>query len=969
MKRKHLGMVSSLAMMACGLGFAPVAAQAQDAAAAAPAPDPNTVVVVTGLRKSLQSAISIKKNASGVVDAINAEDIGKFPDTNLAESIQRIPGVTIDRNNGEGSRVTVRGFGPEYNLITLNGRSMPGGVSYNSQSASRSFDFENISADGISGVSVYKTGRADVPSGGIGSTIDIRTARPFDYKTMQATLQVKGTDDTTLNKTKVTPEISGLFSDTFDNGHLGFLVNGDYSQRDSRLEQVFIGAWLPDVVPNSGANITSSNTNPGGHTWAPQNENFMYTDHFRTRVNGQAVLQWRPMDTLVMTADYTYTLYKETAQNHEAGAWFTYGGDLHNATINSNGTVTNFEDAGADLSFQDSNDKYRNENKSTGFNAKWDASDNLTLTFDASDSTAVSGHGAGGNNAFALIGFQDAQPGYNDAIFSAKQFCTCNLDIPKTTYVFTPGHSYDNLTTSNLAGLFAEDNANYFRTEIKQVRADALWRNRSDNALKSLKFGVEDTQFSTVAESWQDQLSLGFYGDTGKMNIPYTKVSTAGMFSGFTGGGQTSVPYMYTYNLDDAVKAGASQYGWQWGIPAVPLNNDHIREDTKAVYAQADFAADFNGMQFKALAGIRYEHTDVTASSLVQVPQAIVQTSATEYFTQFASGSTFSDVKKQYNEFLPSLDTSLALRDNLILRASYSKTITRSDLTDMVGTQAFSSDPKVGARTINAGNPGLLPYESNNVDLTAEWYPDKDTYFTVNYFSKWVDNFLTTSTTTVQVPGLTDPAQGPRAQQAKTELAAKGNSNPSSQDIFQQMSIDAGGASQFTGTSADPVITWQETMPTNANSVVLHGWELAAQHVFGDTGFGFQANISIPTGGAHFDNASLGNQFALPGLSKSYNLVAFYDKNGIQGRIAYTHRSQFLSAIGQPYVANEPQYTEAYGQLDASASYDFNRHLSVFFDGLNLTNASLRIHGRYTEQLVSAQVYGARYQVGVKYKF
>ncbi|WP_443751333.1 TonB-dependent receptor [Asticcacaulis solisilvae] len=967
MKKTTLGTASSLALIAACAGLVPAMASAQTAQTAATPSDSN-VVVVTGLRKSLQSAITIKKNASGVVDAINAEDIGKFPDTNLAESIQRIPGVTIDRSNGEGARVTVRGFGPEYNLVTLNGRSMPGGISSSSQSASRSYDFANLSADGITGVNVYKTGRADTPTGGIGSTIDIRTARPFDYKTMQATLQVKATDDTTTKGTRLTPEISGLFSDTFAGGKLGFLVNGNYSERNSRLEQVFIGAWLPNVVPNSGANIVSHNTNPDGNTWAPQNENFLYTDHLRTRLNGQAVLQFRPVDSVVMTADYTYTLYRETAQNHEAGAWFTYGGDLHNATINEHGTVANFEDAGADLSFQDSNDKFRNENKSAGFNVKWDASDSLTFTLDASDSTAVSGHGADGNNAFALIGFLSATPGYGDSIFSAKTFCTCNLDIPKTTYTFTPGHSWDSLTTANLAGLFAEDNANYFRTEIKQVRADGLWRNRSDSGLKSLKFGVSDTRFTTAARSWQDQLSLGFYGDTGSLTIPLTKVGMDGLFSPFSGGGATSVPYMYTYKLDDLVKASASHYGWQWGIPATPLNDDHIAEEVKAAYAQADFDTDFNGMRFKALAGLRYEHTDVTANSLVQVPAAIVQTSATEYFTQMASGSSFSNVKRKYDEFLPSLDTSLAIRDDFIVRASYSRTITRSDLTAMVGTEAFSNDPKPGARTISAGNPGLLPYASDNIDLTAEWYPNKDTYFTVNYFSKNVSNFLTTSTSDVQVAGLTDPALGARAQLARTELAAHGNSNPSSQDIFMQMTADA-GTSSITGDATDPVITWQETKPTNANTVQVHGFELAAQHVFGDTGFGFQANVSLPAGGAHFNNAQIGNQFALPGLSKSYNLVLFYDKKGIQGRVAYTHRDEFLSAIGQLYVANEPQYTEAYGQLDASASYDFTPHLSVFFDGINLTNSSLRIHGRYTEQLVSAQVYKARYQVGVKYKF
>src|SRR5258708_40211207 len=141
-------------------------AMADTATNAAPA-ESLEEVLVTGLRQSLVTSESIKRETPGVVDAITAEDIGKFPDTNLAESIQRIPGVTIDRLNNEGSRVTVRGFGPEFNMVTLNGRSMPGNTGPNTASASRAFDFENISADGVSGITVYKTGRADVPSGGI----------------------------------------------------------------------------------------------------------------------------------------------------------------------------------------------------------------------------------------------------------------------------------------------------------------------------------------------------------------------------------------------------------------------------------------------------------------------------------------------------------------------------------------------------------------------------------------------------------------------------------------------------------------------------------------------------------------------------------------------------------------------------------------------------------------------------------
>src|SRR4051812_13401315 len=178
-------------------------------------------VVVTGLRGSLKASMETKRDAIGVVDAINAEDIGKFPDTNLSEALQRITGVSIDRRNGEGATVTARGFGPQFNLVTLNGRQMPaadafangtptgGGVFGNS----RSFNFANLSAEAISAVEVYKTGRADIATGGIGASINIRTARPLDNDGLVLNLGAKALDDTTNRVGQdITPELSGIFS-------------------------------------------------------------------------------------------------------------------------------------------------------------------------------------------------------------------------------------------------------------------------------------------------------------------------------------------------------------------------------------------------------------------------------------------------------------------------------------------------------------------------------------------------------------------------------------------------------------------------------------------------------------------------------------------------------------------------------------------------------------------------------------
>ena len=163
------------------------------------------IIVTGGIKGSLKRSMDIKRDSMGVVDAISAEDIGKFPDANLAESLQRITGVSISRQRGEGSQVTVRGFGPEYNLVTLNGRQMP-----THNGASRSFDFGDLASEGIAGVQVYKTGRADVPSGGIGSTINSSTPKPLEADPTMS-FAVKSVNDTSTRVGDVvTPEASGI---------------------------------------------------------------------------------------------------------------------------------------------------------------------------------------------------------------------------------------------------------------------------------------------------------------------------------------------------------------------------------------------------------------------------------------------------------------------------------------------------------------------------------------------------------------------------------------------------------------------------------------------------------------------------------------------------------------------------------------------------------------------------------------
>ena len=204
------------------------------------APEQVEQIEVRGVRGSLSQSMNVKRQSTGVVDAISAEDMGKFPDTNLAESLQRITGVSINRVNGEGSEVTVRGFGGNFNLITLNGRQMPAAnvasitgnpLDQGASGTTRSFDFSNLASEGVSGIEVYKTGRAAVPSGGIGATININTLKPLSQGENRASIGAKAMKD--YSGDGVTPELSGVANWSNDDNTFGVAVFGSYQERDS----------------------------------------------------------------------------------------------------------------------------------------------------------------------------------------------------------------------------------------------------------------------------------------------------------------------------------------------------------------------------------------------------------------------------------------------------------------------------------------------------------------------------------------------------------------------------------------------------------------------------------------------------------------------------------------------------------------------------------------------------------------
>lgn len=947
-------------------------------------------IVVTGIRASLNAASDIKRNAQGVVDAISAEDIGKFPDTNLAESLQRITGVSIDRSNGEGSTVTVRGFGPEFNLVLLNGRQMPTSTLGDGASApaSRSFDFANLASEGVAGVEVYKSGRATLPTGGIGSTINIKTPRPLDRPGLIGSVAVKGVYDSSRNEgDPITPEISGIISDTFADGLFGIAVSGSWQKRKASVNQANVGwrdgylgsenNWgsLPQAGDPRFANI-ENRPGPNDVYQVQQNASYDLNDIERERLNGQIVLQVRPADNLTATLDYTYSRNTVQVRNSNVGIWFNFN-DVSSAWTDGPVAGPKFyseqfgANEGKDLSYSGSLVENQSTNKSLGANLAWDGPGGLRLELDAHHSTAESG----ANNPYGT------STSVGTAVFGVRsQTVDYTNDLPIISVEMHPG--INALDAGNIQATGNAFRNAYFKDRINEGQLRGSY-DFEGSILDSLDFGVTYIE-NKVRSAYGFIQNDTWGGSTTKDQLSddlFTLETLPDKFKGLSGAGDAAMlQQFYTFNFEKMVGFLDDLNGICGGdgncLSSFTVDR-RIRERTIAPYLQANLAFDVANRPAHFRAGVRYEKTKVRSSALVPIPTGTQWVSANEFNLTYGTGSDFTTFRGDYDNWLPAIDVDFEPIENVKLRASYSHTITRPDYASMQGGRTVDQLFRIGGGTGSQGNPGLLPYKSKNIDLSAEWYYAPSSYLSVGFFDKRVRNFISSTRIDTDAFGLTNPADGPRYQAAVAALGANASTTDLRNYIFANYpasvivdSFDPATGNytgKILGLPEDGAVNFQVSTPINSDqSAHLYGFEFAIQHNFWDTGFGTILNYTIVRGDATYDNSQPSSvpQFALTGLSDSANAVLFYDKKGIQARIAYNWRDKFLGGTGP-----NPFYIEAYGQVDASASWEFKKGYTAFVEAINLNGASRRGHLRSENNAFFASPGYARYGAGLRVNF
>jgi TonB-dependent receptor len=955
-------------------------------------------IVTTGIRGSLTRSMDIKRSSRGVVDAISAEDIGKFPDANLAESLQRITGVSIDRQRGEGSQVTVRGFGPEYNLVTINGRQMPTHNGIN-----RSFDFADLASEGVAGVQVYKTGRADVPSGGVGSTINILTPEPLKAEPTLSLAAKAVADTSTRNGDTVTPEFSGIYLGRFAEDTIGIAVTASHQIRNNGVNAAIVNGWYTrpgdDVLPDGSTDVRVPNdanqinrpTSPDENYSIPQSVAYNIAEFESERTNAQLVLQWAPTENITATVDYIRSEFDLDRTYSDLSAWFSNTAALSQASEWTDGPIatpiiyTETNDNN-DFAMGTGRDGFKNLNESVGFNVEWWVTDRLSLEFDYHDSSAESGANSpnGTSSLITMASFnkvgQSFITGYEMPIFSN------NLNSGGEEN--RPLYANDMILTGSVFGNEIAE------MELQQAKIAGSFE-FTDQA--SIDFGVQTTEVDNQSANVVVQLdNWGGIGDPGDLADIVVRSSIANQFDEISGHDHPDLQTEYfTASLADLQAAGEAWYATSGTAYAevgdcgtgycasTDWENDlRTTEESIAAYVQFNWSGDLFNIPTNFHLGVRHEQTDVRSAALNTTYNGSSWVGAgnelniTEAVDEDGNViQSFTDVTGDYDVTLPNFDFDIEPWENIILRLSLSETITRPNYNDIKGglqpnsTQFFpNTRPQA-----SSGNPGLVPIQSENLDLSFEWYYADGSYLSVGYFAKDVENFIGTgreSDTTFEIPNIVG---GALWNQAIAESGLDPNNYTAVGryilDNFQDSPLVNGET--ILSAPGDPSIVFDLSRPVNQRTAEVDGWEINLQHAFGDTGFGFIVNATFVDADVEYDPMnSLQGQFVLNGLSDSANFIGFYDGEDVQIRLAYNWRDDFLAGVGQGQgTTTNPTNTEAYGQLDMSVTYYLNDNMTFYFNGLNITNETLHLYSLNKSQVLQAVQTGPRWDVGFRYNF
>ncbi|SFU74130.1 TonB-dependent receptor [Pseudoduganella namucuonensis] len=970
------------------LMLAAMQAQAQEAKDAAA----DSVVVVTGFRASLNSALNTKKNSDGILDVIKAEDIAKFPDANLAESLQRVPGVSLTRGDGgEGKQITVRGLNAGFTRVRINGIegvTATGASDINgSTNRGRGFDFSVFASELFNSLEVRKTSEAAVEEGSLGATVDLRTARPFDFKGETFSLGGQGSWNSLSRKAE--PRVTALYSNRWDSGigKLGALVSIAHSRRtiqEEGYEAVELlsasadggfcspAGYAPQNPGNSAvkgidaancgfgvprtssaaayADVMGRTDNYGGTVASPAAGSGAFapripryrrslTNYERTGVTGS--LQWRPGSATELNLDLLGGKFDNKRYDNYISA-ISFGRSLAQSNGKPQSSIV---------------DAHFDGNGSWDY-GKFNAVDIRTEGLLDKYSTLFKQHVISGRHDFSDRFKVDFLSGVSNSDLDEPMRATVQFDTPNVN-----GFSYDFRQNRNVPTLnFGMDVSNPNLFTFAPQEADGTFHGQfvgrylhTKNKLKTnavnASFELNDNLtlrggLSKRGNTWTN-VEIGSGGNGLRLPAGVTMDSISRQIGGFGRGlGGSGVATSWSaVDLDKFLKV----YDIECHCAAVPgseynlLNqaNRGVEESINALYASADFKYDVGPIPIRGNVGVRGAETEATSFALLNANGAL----------------TPATISHKYRDWLPALNVTAQLPQDVLLRFSAGKTLSRPEYTDLAPSTTLSSQ----SQTVSIGNPTLDPIRARTYDLQAEWYYAKNAMISAGFFRKEINTFI----------------------QGVSERA-----------VFSSLGLPdsillGGGCSITGGTPACatlPGTTVVVNRKVNTPGGPLNGYELNLQAPFSFlpgawSNFGALANYTYVKSKISYitrvDNPNtaanelLSQTANFTGLSpRAYNMTLYYEDPKFSARVSAAHRSAYLLNVLGDVAGHDYTVVDGSTNVDFSVSYNLTPKLRLSFEGQNLTDVPLR-YGR-DSQRNDTLLYvhsGRSFVVGLSYKY
>lgn len=740
---------------------APAAGEAQ--ASGQDTSDVAPEIVVTGFRGSLEKAQDLKRKSINLTESILAEDMAKMPDLNLSESIQRLPGVAISREGGEGRNITLRGFSPDFTRTTLNGMEVPassdgldsGGFTIN---AGRAFDFHVFASELFNRIDVQKTQRASIEEGGIAGTVDLYSAKPFDFKGFHIVGSAQGGYNAMTRK--VDPRATLMISDTFAGDTIGILLSAAYSKRTVYQEGFASVRWTSPYVngdswADTNPTVTGTPTNCGAADrldclWAPRlpRADFFGNDQKRLGLTGS--IQVKPIEGMKISFDALFSQLDNDRYSYNSMEWLLTHGTAGNYVGQTPVSFTIAPD-GKELvaaSFNDITSWYESRHQTSKsqfqqyvLSGDYQMSDTLKLD-------AMVGKARDAADRTELRFYARSVPHFYSYDYSGS------VDVPTISY-----GSYDPNNVNNFVDAITPAN------RINNVVKDNF------TAKANLTFNKGDF---TAQVGVAHNRRLVRYSE-GQGNLPsfapknYLEAFPIAHFGdGVVDGG---LPTFAVINFDAIESSGLISTNYTMNAAA----GWEVVEKTTGGYAEVTGKVAIGAMELRLDGGVRYVRTDVGSSAVI-------------------AGSPVT-VGRHYDNFLPSFNAALNITPDLVARASYARSMTRPGLAALnIAAPVF----EYTTRTVsNLGDPNLKPYLSNDFDIGLEWYFSKGGLIAIGGFKKDIVSSLTTSVVQQAVPH-----EYWAAIYADPRYSASYNADPATAQYTFYKTVNTPGGNSVTGFEA-----------------------------------------------------------------------------------------------------------------------------------------------------------------------